>query len=330
MYSLKMYRTECRTGKTMRTLVAALILCGAFGIANGQPQAYDATPETIQQIYRNQSVYEGRTVDLPAPVIVRSVNRSGEGESRSFTVQDEAGNGIRVLTSEALPEVYEPYRISGTVQLRKDAQIPYVVATSIEGPLGGPPTWLIVAIGGLLVAIGALGTYLVTRRRNRESAHSAAGRDRMDRSSPRERKQGSTYEGETVRMDVPPLETVKMLGRLEVISGHEDPEIPLLVPPSNGSAPSDAGHSFTIGRAPASMENRFRHIQIKPRTVSREQAKLSFEGGTFRLTNYVSEAKNPTLVNGQALGVNEEIKVSAGDTITMGEVKLRLHAGPRT
>jgi predicted component of type VI protein secretion system len=65
--------------------------------------------------------------------------------------------------------------------------------------------------------------------------------------------------------------------------------------------------------------------------VSREQAKLSFVNGSFRLTNYVPDSKNPTIVDGTVLDEGQQVELSDGDTVTMGEVELqlRLHSGTR-
>lgn len=133
-------------------------------------------------------------------------------------------------------------------------------------------------------------------------------------------------ETETVKYQRPTKETVKMLGRLEIITGHDEPEIPLMKSTPDQS-PSASMHVYTIGRAPAPPGKRDSHIQLKPRTVSRKQAKLSIEDSTFRLTNLVSHQKNPTMVNGSLLEIGDQIELDDGDIITMGEVKLRLHVG---
>jgi PKD repeat protein len=392
-----------------------------LGTVEAQPQAYDPTPESIQYIYQNQDVYIGRSVELPVPAFVRSIEATSDNETRSFTVQDEGGTGIRVFTTGELPQVDEPYRIAGTVELRDGSQTPYVFASTIEGPIGGPPQWLYYAIGGLLVAIVVLGVYVVqsrteeksppevvdlqgprsvqvgeeagfTVRANQEAtpvdyqwhfgdgtvevgqtvthsfgaggsytvmvtARNDAGEDSRSMSvevvpTPSEPEPGESSEpggtagtnhdpdeGEKTRViDTDQVETtvrskktVKMLGWFDVLSGHDDTEIPLNVPVGGSNGSTVAGHEFTIGRKSAPEQNEFNHIRLKPRTVSREQAKLSFVNGSFRLTNYVPDSKNPTIVDGTVLDEGQQVELSDGDTVTMGEVELqlRLHSGTR-
>jgi len=401
--------------KALRIIFLPLVLLlGMVGTGEAQPDGYDPDPESIQEIYENLDAYVGRTAELPEPVFVRSIETTSDDETRSFTVQDEGGNGIRVFTTGELPEVNESYQIAGTVELQQGSQTPYVFASTIE-PLNGPPMWLLASIGGLLVVIVLLGTYVVqsgaltskettpkvvelrgpssavqtgdeisfTARVNEEATpveyqwHFGDGTIEMGQTVTHAFKSGGNYrvtvtakndEGEDSRsmtVDVAPApseptgpsagdtktgmdgepdegqktqvidtdqvettvrsdSTVKMLGRFEVLSGHDDTEIPLTVPVGDGDGSAVAGYEFTIGRKSAPKQNKFDHIRLKPRTVSREQAKLSFVNGAFRLTNYVPDTKNPTMVNGAVLDEGEQVELSDGDTITMGEVELRL------
>lgn len=354
------------TGTVGACLVAVLIsflLLRPFQEAGAQPQLYDPDPESIQYIYQNQGAYAGRSVRLPEPVFTRAVDTSANDRPPSFVVQGQGGLGLRVYTTGELPQIYEPYRISGTVQIRDESQTPYVVASSVEGPLGETSFfWFYVSVGALLLLIVAIGTYVFARRgasRQREARPPTTGersrkalssRGQTGRSRPesaavaspsrqhvhapssaqsRAHQQGAS-EGGTPHAETPSSETVRMLGHLEVLSAPDDPDIPLIVPPGDGSSAAGTGYEFTMGRRPAPTDDRFGHIQLKPRTVSREQAKLSFSNGSFYLTNHASEDKNPTAVNGKVLGLNEQTGVSEGDIIKMGEVRLQLHATPRT
>ena len=398
------------------TLLGLFFLVGLLGTAEAQPQTYDPEPETIQYIYQNQDAYVGRSVTLPEPVFVRSTEAASDDATRSFTVQDEPGTGIRVFTTGELPQVDEPYRISGTVELQEGSQTPYVFASSVEGPITGLPQWLYFAIGGLLVAVVALGVYVMQRssetapeivdlqgspsaqageevnftaRANEEAspveyqwnfgdgtvdlgptathAFESAGNYRVTvtarndegedsrsmsvdvvaapseptepsgtpeetvstgpggtNDEPAEEKKTKVIDTDQVETTVRSKKTVKMLGWFDVLSGTDDTKIPLNVPVGGGNGSAVAGHEYTIGRKSAPDQGKFDHIRLKPRTVSREQAKLSFVNGAFRLTNYVPETKNPTIVNGTILDEGEQVDLSDGDTITMGEVELQL------
>jgi PKD repeat protein len=397
----------------LRTIFVFLFLIpGMSGTVEAQSD-YDPDPESIQYIYQNQDAYIGRSVELP-PAYVRTIEATSDSETRSFTVQDEAGTGILVFTTGELPQVDNPYRIAGTVELREGSQTPYVFASTIEGPLNGngPPIWVYYAIGGLLVAILVLGVYVVqnrdsspevappeivdlqgpemvesgeeagfTVRANHDAtpvdyqwhfgdgtvkegqtvthffdssgsytvmvtARNEAGEDSRTMSVNVPKKgpvghQGQREETETSRqpdggektkvIDTDQVETtvrskktVKMLGWFDVLSGHDDTKIPLNVPVGGDGGSAVAGHEYTIGRKSASEQDKFDHIRLKPRTVSREQAKLSFVNGSFRLTNYVPDSKNPTIVDGTVLDEGQQVELSDGDTVTMGEVKLQL------
>lgn len=399
------------------TLVVLFLLLGLSGAVEAQPQAYDPTPSSIQYIYQNQDAYVGRTVELPEPVFVRSIDATSDDATRSFTVQDEGGNGIRIFTTGELPQVDEPYRIAGTVELQQGSQTPYVFASTVEGPIGGPPLWLYIAIGGLLVAVVVLGIFIarspsgtapevvdlqgpravqvgeevgftarsnedetpvdyqwrfgdgsvgagqtVTHSFNSEGSYTVmvtakneagedsrtvsvdvrpsggpepddtvvSGPEETDR-QPDDGKKTKVIDTDQVETTVRSKKTVKMLGWFDVMSGTDDTRIPLNVPVGGGNGSTVAGHEFTIGRKSAPDQGKFDHIRLKPRTVSREQAKLSFVNGAFRLTNYVPETKNPTIVNGAVLDEGQQVDLSDGDTITMGEVELqlRLHSSAR-
>jgi len=126
-------------------------------------------------------------------------------------------------------------------------------------------------------------------------------------------------EGRTIKMHAPPPGTLKLLpGWLEVVAGDETVrEIRFYRLKGEPSAVT------TFGRASGRP---YVHIQLKPMTVSSRQAQVSFEGPAAQLTNFASAESNPTRVNGRDLGVNEQVALSEGDKIEMGEVAFRYHA----
>jgi len=340
----------------------ALLVFGVLGPTATCAQQFNPTPQALSVIQNNPQVYIGRTVELPETVTVtRILNQNGG--TTLYQVRDARGAVIPVLTTGGAPDVNGEFCIEGRVEEARsgDSRSPVVINEVDRTPsyLCG---WLLPGLVGLFLLVVGLGGFVYWQSRGSEresertgeraSAVSASGDGSTEVSTgetgggesrgpaggsggtqvlsdePGETTDegGETTETETVKFTVPPQETVKMLGRLEVISGHDEPEIPLMAPVSQ-RGPSGAGHRYTIGRSPASAEDKYTHIQLKPRTVSREQAELSHVSNSFRLTNLVSEQKNPTLVNGAALEKGEQVQLSDGDVITMGEVKLRLHAG---
>jgi len=311
----------------------AFLVFGALGTTRAQQ--FDPTPQTLRVIANNSQVYIGRTVELPKTVTVTRI-LSRNGETIRYQVRDDRGAPIPVLTVEGAPDVNSEFCIEGRVEEARSGNSPSpVVINEIDRTAGYLCGWLLPGLAGLFLLVVGLGGFVYWQRSSREISSVSAGGDGGGRvsaggdgsgSEPTGGGSGETTETETVKFTVPPQETVKMLGRLEVISGHDEPEIPLMAPVSE-RGPSGAGHRYTVGRSQASAEDRFTHIQLKPKTVSRKQAELSHVSNSFRLTNLVSEQKNPTLVNGAALEKGEQVQLSDGDVITMGEVKLRLHAG---
>jgi hypothetical protein len=124
----------------------------------------------------------------------------------------------------------------------------------------------------------------------------------------------------TVKMHVPPDNTLKFLGSLEVVAGLDDIDrIPLHRPPGQNGQEAE----ITIGRTSGPP---YEHIELKPRTVSSKQAKLVHDGDC-KVVNYASKESNPTRVNGEPMDLNESIEIEDGDVLTMGEVKLRYSDG---
>ena len=173
----------------------------------------------------------------------------------------------------------------------------------------------------LLVALVA-GIYFATRRRPEPLP--STGDFRTAASVPVEAPPppAAVVEGRTIKMHAPPAGTLKLLpGWLEVVSGDDVvKEIRFYKPKGEGAAET------TFGRA----EGRpYVHVQLKPMTVSSRQAKVSFEGGVASLTNYATNASNPTRVNDREMAVEEKVALADGDKVEMGEVVFRFHTGAR-
>jgi hypothetical protein len=132
------------------------------------------------------------------------------------------------------------------------------------------------------------------------------------------RQSGGETQGSTVKIQVPPPGTLKLLpGRFEVVKG--DPtlqEIRFYQPKGRNNA------EITFGRSKGPA---FTHIQLSSMTVSSRQAKLFFDSGQPKLVNYAGPQSNPTQVNGKEMDVNESVTLQPQDEITMGEVVFRYH-----
>lgn len=369
--------TRCRWSGLLILVGMMLFVCGPnVSVAQQTVSNYDATPETIQEVYANKDAYVGRSVRLPIPAYVTTVDAASRAETRSYTVKDASGTGIQVFTPGTLPEVNGEYEIHGRVEQNASGS-PYVFETrrtdctgvfsSCGG--GGLTDLLIFGIIGLFVVVVGLGVYVMTRPEEEEPVPAGedgpsggpGGKTSSDtvetptpggdgssgpqggRPGPQQDggmggtggfggaqssyggvPGGGRYENETVVMNLAPQKTAKMLGRLTFVDSDEDP-IPLNVP-IDGGASGGKYHTFTVGRRDPSSKSDYSHIKLKPRTVSRQQAKLVHQEGRFYVTNLVSEKKNPTRVNDEPMGEGERRELDDGDLLQMGEVKLRFHS----
>jgi len=121
-----------------------------------------------------------------------------------------------------------------------------------------------------------------------------------------------------VKIHRPPAGTLKVLpGRFEVVSGEtEVKEIRFY------KVPSQAVPEVTFGRLAGAP---YVHVQLNSPTVSGRQAKMTYQEGTWILTNFAPATSNPTRVQGRELGVDESVVLREGDQVEMGEVVLRFH-----
>lgn len=159
-----------------------------------------------------------------------------------------------------------------------------------------------------------------SRGRREERAPAPRGerrdRDRRRPSRDRDRRQRSERDADrTVKVQPPSTGTAELLpAELEMVAGGDADEVVRFFDPGRGRDPV-----FTIGRRRDSSET---HIQLDSPTVSRQQARIRFQGGDTILEN--RSATNPTCVNGEELGgPGSSTVVVDGDLIDMGELRFR-------
>lgn len=105
-------------------------------------------------------------------------------------------------------------------------------------------------------------------------------------------------------------------GRLEITGGPHRGEA-IRFPRVDG-----ASADYTLGRGEGPPRT---HIRLPVTTVSRQQARLRYEGGRWKLINL--SQTNPTAVNGQVLHTPEGVRwLQDGDTVEMGELVLRFRS----
>jgi len=122
--------------------------------------------------------------------------------------------------------------------------------------------------------------------------------------------------GSVASHERPPDGTLQLLpGRFEVTGGPKAGEEIRFVRLPGSPA------EITFGRAEGPE---YRHVRLESPTVSRQQARITFSGGSWSLRN--ESSTNPTSVNGRPLASDiEAVPLSDGDRIEMGEISFVFH-----
>ena len=185
---------------------------------------------------------------------------------------------------------------------------------------GGGWLPIYLAIGGAVVLILAAAIFLMLRSRREETPTAEYGIPAASYVEPPPPPE-QVIEGKTIKLHAPPPNTVKLLpGWFEVTAGDD-----VVKQIRFYKLSGDRGSETTFGRATGRP---YAHIQLKAPTVSSRQAKISFDNGAAKLTNFASAESNPTKVNGRELDVNESVDLSESDHVEMGEVSLLFHSAP--
>jgi len=307
----------------MRTYASALIafaFCFVLFLTStavAQTSAYMPEAPSIGYILENAEVYDGRQATLPDPVWVVRVS-ADDRPTRQFQVRDQEGDVITVYTNLDVPQVNDAIQTAGVVEI-SDGEL-----FLFEQQRGGTNVWLWVLVGALAVAFVGTLAYAFTGSGATEKPTKSTPppipspdpRDHYDKEDPNG--------GKTIPIRKPEPKTQKLLGTLKMLSDHGKTDRPLMVNVSSNGAASGAGSEFTIGRGKGC------DIQLKPQTVSRNQAKLVYANGQFYITNYVSAQKNPTMVDGYEMAKGKQMPLDDGAEIQMGEVRMQLQMPKQT
>lgn len=125
-------------------------------------------------------------------------------------------------------------------------------------------------------------------------------------------------EDPTVPIDPPGDKTVTWLkGYFEVLDGS------LNMSNIKFSVPVDKKNEkarFTLGRSDGDPKT---HIKLDNPTVSRRQAELFYDRGSYQLMNRAAEQSNPTVINDRAMIINEAKELENGDIIQFADVKVK-------
>jgi hypothetical protein len=320
----------------------------------------------VSDIKANPNEYLNERVEVEGTVAYHIDDRAGS-TTRFYVLKDDFyGATIYIRTVEEFPEANKRFKVQGTVTYdtkRRDIFIHEDRRFALEAPappqivepVGAaspgatpaatmttvtPPTpwWsntslliLVIFLGLLLlfIIIALVVTLTSKRRRSAPTGSYPTIVPQLPLPGPAYGPSPSAapmappqevIEGHTIKMHAPPPNTVKLMpGWLEVLSG-DDVVKQIRFYRLRGEAMAET----TFGRAPGKP---YSHIQLKPMTVSSKQAKISFEPSGPRLTNFAPADSNPTRVNGRDLVMGESVALSEGDSVEMGEVHFRYHAG---
>jgi PPM family protein phosphatase len=134
--------------------------------------------------------------------------------------------------------------------------------------------------------------------------------------TPNRQAPGGAPAGSVASHERPPDGTLQLLpGRFEVTGGPKAGEEIRFVRLPGSPA------EITFGRAEGPE---YRHVRLESPTVSRQQARITFSGGSWSIRN--ESSTNPTSVNGRPLASDiEEVPLSDGDRIEMGEISFIFH-----
>lgn len=295
-----------------------------------------------QAVVKAKDIKENPEAYLNNPVTVEgTVTQWLEDPAQSsfYYLKDDWGTPIRVRSTQGKPEVTRRYRVSGPVsvdprnnevfiseerreKLEKAPPAPAVAQTDVskekEKAAAPPPaedkTSLYLLVGGIALVFVLLVLLVVfILRRNRAAAPAGLlpgefGGEGLP--APIE-----TIEGKTIKLQVPPPGTLKLLpGRFEVTAGDDKvKEVRFYKPKGRTTA------EITFGRARGPA---YSHVQLMPMTVSSRQAKVVFDNnGRVYLVNYAGAESNPTRLNGREMGVEESAPLQPEDTVAMGEIE---------
>lgn len=312
----------------MRPLLRAAIALVALAALDGAPAVL--AQDWIADIRAVPQRHVNREVTVEGQVMAATPNPPGTTRGTYMIVDDSDPNGIAIRTRD-LPAPGREFAVTGTVI--QDPQTGAFLIDEISRAPIGQPAWLIPALIGLGVVVLLLGWALVrTLRRSPEPA-SAGG-------------PSYAYAGATVRPGGAAPPTVRPGGADRTAApAPAEPRTAEPAPPpraaksdptevlERGEATEvfrslgatfhvtegpDAGKTFPIGKPVVLIGRKGRRandITLTDTSISREQARLTYneESNSFTLVN---ESKtNPTRVDGQTFDARE---LSEGATIEMG------------
>ena len=247
--------------------------------------------------------------------------------SQDFFLKDAYADEVEVRVSRTTadrPSRGNVVRVTGSfVEPSRGRYVLHAQSVTRPGGFGGAtgtggPTWVLIffAASGALLIIAAV--FLLRRPvpevRPVTPSPSFGEEYTPPSSTPAtpslEMLQTRKIERGAVSMDEPMEGTLKVLpGKWTVSDGNESWMFRLYQ--------TEAAPEFTIGRESGP---KLKHIKIASQAVSRKQAKIRYEGGSYTLVNLSST--NPSMINENSLGEGESASIENGAKIVLGDVEI--------
>jgi len=304
----------------MRLLLRAALTLAALATLDGAPASFAQDQNWIADIRAVPQRHLNREVTVEGQVMVATPNPPGTTRGAYMLVDDSDPNGIPIRTRD-LPPPGREYSVTGTVI--QDPQTGEFMIDEISRAPIGRPTWLIPAVIALGVVVLLLGWALVRALRKPARPGLAGGPSYAyaggtglpgggGSAAPTVRPPSATS-APTAAAPSPRVEATEVVDR-----GGETEVFRSLGAAFRVMEGPDTGKTYPLGKPIVTIGRRGRRsndITLSDTSISREQARLSYneESKVFTLIN---ESKtNPTRVDGVTIDARE---LSEGARIEMG------------
>lgn len=266
---------------------------------------------TIEEIINNPGGVVKEKVKFEG-VVAQKINQTPTTTGH-YLIRGDYGAILTVNYSIAPPKVGKRYEVAGVIFIDIVTQAPFLSEQKrieIKDPL---IKWLMISAGILILFLIALFVYQARLKNQPQKPNTP---EDVIKEEPVGGKQRDDLK--TVKIITPP-KTMKFIpGELIIISGGDSGKSFKIA-----GYPTTEGNVVTIGREKVTGDRAYSHIQLTDsmQTVSRKQAKIISRSNSIYVKN-LSEV-NYTQVNGQELGLNEEVELTPDSTIKMGSIELQ-------
>lgn len=299
---------------------------------------------SIEDIKNKPYSYNGNVVEVDGLVLQYVYSPSS---SSYYLLKGNFGGVIKINSAEATPETNQKYHVRGIVYFdsgRREifiteisrsilGEVPSTTADDATNKKSDKPNYLLIGglAGTLLILVGVFVFFSMKKPKPEPFEYQAPmnqfqGNNNMmsfQNNAPMTPYQGndpaptfsSDTEFKTIRFAVSSPKTLLFIPGKMVITDGADKDKTFKI----AGYPTANGSMVTIGRKEINGERAYAHIQLKGKTVSREQAELTYKEGKLYIKN-LSET-NFTQLDGRELNVGEIAEMKPDSKIRTGEVE---------